>query len=111
MMKFSFVVLSLFISPEVFARPSTVRNHNVGKPRHSRSPRRQGRVMGGTAADITDYPYAVSLKKFDISSKKFLHHCGGSLVGLYYNCNRMPCCKCNTSEYRLDLIVKSGHFF
>ena len=98
MMKFSFVVLSLFISPGVFARPSTVRNHNVGKPRHSRSPRRQGRVMGGTAADITDYPYAVSLKKFDISSKKFLHHCGGSLVGVYCHYIHVPYCTCKVNK-------------
>ena len=109
MMKFSFVLLSLFISPGVFARPSTVRNHNVGKPRHSRSPRRQGRVMGGTAADITDYPYAVSLKKFDISSKKFLHHCGGSLVCLY--CHYIHTPYCPLSEYRSDLVVKSRRFF
>ena len=80
-MKFSLMVLSLFISPEVFARPSAG-NHNVGKPRISRSPRRQGRIMGGEEADIEDYPYAISLKKFDPRSQTFKHHCGGSLVGL-----------------------------
>ena len=77
-MKFSLVVLSLFISPEVFARPSA-RNHNVGKLRIARSPRRQGRVMGGEEADIEDFPYAVSLKKLS-GSMGFQHHCGGTLV-------------------------------
>ena len=34
------------------------------------------RVMGGAVADITDFPYAVSIKKHGE------HHCGGSLVSL-----------------------------
>ena len=90
-MKFSVVVLSLFISPDVFARPSAG-NRNVGKSRISRSPRRQGRVMGGEEADIEDYPYAVSLKKLD-RTNQFLHYCGGTLVRLvlakttnYFSC-------------------------
>ena len=76
-MKFSLVVLSLFISPGVLARPMAG-NRNVGKHRIPRSPRRNGRVMGGKEADIKDYPYAVSLKKLE--NGKFRHHCGGSLV-------------------------------
>ena len=77
-MKFSLVVLSLFISPGVFARPMA-RNRNVGKLRSPRSPRRNSRVMGGKEADIKDYPYAISLRKLG-SNGKFHHDCGGSLV-------------------------------
>ena len=32
------------------------------------------RIMGGAVADIEDFPYAVSIKKYG------KHHCGGSLV-------------------------------
>ena len=37
---------------------------------------RQGRIMGGTAAEIIDYPYTVSFQK--AGSGK--HYCAGSLV-------------------------------
>ena len=81
-MKFSLVVLSLFISPEVFARPMA-RNRNVGKLRTPRSPRRNSRVMGGKDADIKDYPYAISLRKAE-KNGNFKHNCGGSLVRKNY---------------------------
>ena len=35
------------------------------------------RVMGGSVAEISDFPYAVSIKKHGE------HHCGGSLVSLF----------------------------
>ena len=43
-------------------------------PRDSR--RLFQRIMGGSVADISDFPYAVSLKKHG------KHHCGGSLVSV-----------------------------
>ena len=38
---------------------------------------RQGRIMGGTAANIIEFPYAVSLQ-----NAHGIHYCGGSLVNL-----------------------------
>ena len=99
-MKFSLLVLSVFISPEVFAKP-TAGNHNVGKLRISRSARRQGRVMGGEEADIEDYPYAVSLKyKKRDRSQEFQHYCGGTLVGLFLDktSNFYVCVEFSTNE-------------
>lgn len=37
------------------------------------------RITGGTVADISDFPYAVSIKKHGE------HHCGGSLVRFLLN--------------------------
>ena len=37
---------------------------------------RQGRIMGGAAAEIVDYPYIVSFQK----AERGKHYCAGSLV-------------------------------
>lgn len=63
--------------------------------------------MGGAKVDIKDYPYAVSLKKLDRRSKKFQHHCGGTLVGNSYVITAAHCVVQNdATKYRIAIGVQ-----
>ena len=68
------MVVSWVISPGVMSFQNLAKPHSCGKLDPQISRRRHPRVMGGTPADITHHPWAVSLKKFGRP------HCGGTLV-------------------------------
>ena len=82
MSQFLYLVLSLAVNRVAEAASGSARNLSgipCGQPGGG-SPFRQGRIMGGTAADIFEFPYAVSLRN-NVNE----HYCAGSLVSLFFS--------------------------
>ena len=71
-----FILSSWAVSPgaKAAAAGRNLAGIPCGKPGGG-SDLRQGRIMGGTAANIIEFPYAVSLQ-----TAQGVHFCGGSLV-------------------------------
>ena len=82
MSQFLYLVLTLAVNRVAEAASGSARNLSgipCGQPGGG-SPFRQGRIMGGTAADIFEFPYAVSLRN-NVNE----HYCAGSLVSLFFS--------------------------
>jgi hypothetical protein len=76
-MRVILLVITWAVSPGAAAAGRNLARIPCGKP-GSDAKFRQGRIMGGTSANILEFPYAVSLQ-----TAQGEHFCGGSLVSLF----------------------------
>ncbi|XP_063697487.1 serine protease 27-like [Culicoides brevitarsis] len=44
-------------------------------------PLRKGKIVGGTSTPYGAYPWQVEIQKFSTDLGKFMHHCGGAVIG------------------------------
>ena len=110
MSQFLYLVLSLAVNRVAEAASGSARNLSgipCGQPGGG-SPFRQGRIMGGTAADIFEFPYAVSLRN-NVNE----HYCAGSLVSLFFVfvllCGTSQCLKITQKSLILQLKLQIQH--
>lgn len=72
-----------FAEPQQADQPFISNNINgdCGRRTIRYSPRRNGKIVGGSVAPYGAYPWQVEIQIYHEDKKAYEHHCGGALVG------------------------------